>query len=184
MPYFLTSYAFIVSHFVYYTSGNLLVPIWLAYLVSLPQFWRRGRLQESNLDAHTEQAYSKDQRFMWPLHLFVFCDTLNWLWCLCVVSGTNPFAGTTIGCFFENRHGHGLGNAMVFVFVWGYMSGLCGLAGHELIHKRDAFNKSIGTLTFTKMLYSHFLLEHSSGHHRNVATPDDPATAVQGETFY
>ena len=64
------------------------------------------------------------------------------------------------------------------------MGGVNGLAGHELIHKRQVHNKLLGLWTYSKMLYSHFSLEHGSGHHRNVATPEDPATAKQGETFY
>lgn len=64
------------------------------------------------------------------------------------------------------------------------MAGVNGLAGHELIHRREAYNKVIGTFTFSKVLYSHFLLEHNSGHHRNVATPEDSATARVGENFY
>ena len=73
---------------------------------------------------------------------------------------------------------------MLFTFVWGYMAGVNGLAGHELIHRREPYNKALGMFTFTKVLYSHFLLEHNSGHHRNVATPEDSATAWIGENFY
>jgi alkane 1-monooxygenase len=64
------------------------------------------------------------------------------------------------------------------------MAGVTGLAGHELIHKRPSVHKYFGTYTFAKIMYSHFLLEHNSGHHRNVATELDPATAVKGEIFY
>jgi alkane 1-monooxygenase len=35
-----------------------------------------------------------------------------------------------------------------------------------------------------KNLYMHFFIEHNNGHHRNVATPLDPATSKCGETFY
>lgn len=38
--------------------------------------------------------------------------------------------------------------------------------------------------TYSKILYSHFLLEHGSGHHRHIATPHDPATANKGENFF
>ena len=64
------------------------------------------------------------------------------------------------------------------------MAGVNGLAGHELIHKRDPFHKFLGMFTYTKVLYSHFLLEHCNGHHRNIATRDDPATAEHGESLY
>jgi alkane 1-monooxygenase len=42
----------------------------------------------------------------------------------------------------------------------------------------------LGMSTYTKILYSHFLLEHGSGHHRNIATPEDSATARKGEDVY
>lgn len=64
------------------------------------------------------------------------------------------------------------------------MAGVNGLAGHELIHKKENFNKGLGMFTYSKIMYSHFLLEHGSGHHRNVATPEDSATARLGENFY
>ena len=116
--------------------------------------------------------------------MFVLNDFLNWMWCLCIVSEINPLRDTAYGFLFENRHGHSLFNWLVFTFVWGYMAGINGLAGHELIHRRDPFNKLIGMFAFTKILYSHFLLEHANGHHRNVATQEDPATALHGETLY
>ena len=183
-PYFLPSYAFAVSHIVYQMTGNLLVPIWLAYTVNLKNFWRKKTQAETNLDLPSEQAFAKDKRFLLPLYVFVANDLLNWLWCLFLVSGKNPLADTRYSFVFENRHGEGFLNWVVFTFVWGYMAGLSGLAGHELIHKRESVNKVTGVLPFTKILYSHFFLEHSNGHHRHVATEHDPATAKQGETFY
>lgn len=100
------------------------------------------------------------------------------------MSGLNPLAGTDYAFLFESRHNNSLGSWFTFTFVWGYMGGVNGLAGHELIHKTDPANKMIGMFTFTKMLYSHFLLEHSNGHHRNIATPEDSATARKNENFY
>jgi len=64
------------------------------------------------------------------------------------------------------------------------MGGINGLCGHELIHKRNPIHKFVGTVTYSKILYSHFALEHGGGHHRNIATPVDPATAKKGENFY
>jgi hypothetical protein len=85
---------------------------------------------------------------------------------------------------FEDKISNSLSGWCLFTFVWGYMAGVNGLAGHELIHRRETFNKGLGMLTFSKIFYSHFLLEHSSGHHRNVATPEDSATARVGENFF
>lgn len=35
-----------------------------------------------------------------------------------------------------------------------------------------------------KNLYMHFTYEHLYGHHRRVATPEDPATSIKGQTVY
>ena len=85
---------------------------------------------------------------------------MNWIWCLFVVSGSNPLQDTQYSFIFENRHGHGILNQALFAFVWGYMGGVSGLAGHELMHKRELTNKVIGFVPFTKIMYSHFILEH------------------------
>ena len=36
----------------------------------------------------------------------------------------------------------------------------------------------------SKNLYMHFTYEHLYGHHRKVATPEDPATSIKGESLY
>ena len=126
----------------------------------------------------------KDKRFFGPLYVFLLNDALTWFWALCLVSDRNPFAGTDFGYLFENKHGNNWGHWFVFTFVWGYMGGVNGLAGHELIHKKDPINKMLGMFTYSKILYSHFLLEHSNGHHKNVATPEDGASARKNENFY
>jgi alkane 1-monooxygenase len=42
----------------------------------------------------------------------------------------------------------------------------------------------MGTFTFGKFFYAHFFLEHVSGHHKNVATPEDPATPRKGDGLW
>ena len=185
LPYFMASYTFVISHIVYQMTGNLLIPIWLAYMASMSQLWYNKKdYKETNLDRESESLFNKDKRFMLPLYTFVLNDTLNWIWCLFLVSGINPLEHTSASFIFENKHGESVANWAIFTFVWGYMAGLSGLAGHELIHKRESYNKAIGAIPFTKMLYTHFILEHGSGHHRHVGTKDDPATASFGQTFY
>jgi alkane 1-monooxygenase len=55
---------------------------------------------------------------------------------------------------------------------------------HELIHKQSALEKFLGYLLLVNVNYVHWGEEHLSGHHETVATPQDPATAKQGETLY
>lgn len=57
-------------------------------------------------------------------------------------------------------------------------------AGHELLHKKEMVHKLVGNWTYTMFFYSHFLDEHTQGHHKTIATPEDPASADIGESVY
>ena len=53
--------------------------------------------------------------------------------------------------------------------------------GHELGHRTDRFSQFLAKALLVTSLYTHFFIEHNRGHHRNVATPEDPATARKSE---
>ena len=55
---------------------------------------------------------------------------------------------------------------------------------HELIHRKNKFMRGIGVFLLVLCCYGHFRIEHIYGHHLNVATKEDPATARRGENFY
>jgi len=57
------------------------------------------------------------------------------------------------------------------------------VVGHELIHHREGYNKFLGTLATSKLMYCNFLDEHIKGHHKTVSTLEDPATSRKNETF-
>jgi alkane 1-monooxygenase len=185
LPYYQPCMVFVINHlFYYFGNGNLMWTLFIAFGINFPYFrWQaKTPSQEINLDRKSEKQFSADYRFMGPLYMYVLLDSLTWVWAMCVVSGVHPsFMPDSL---FIDRNTQTLGGWLAFVFVWGYMSGVNGLAGHELIHKRNPADKYLGMWTYSKMFYSHFMLEHSSGHHRNIATPEDPATALLGENFY
>jgi alkane 1-monooxygenase len=56
--------------------------------------------------------------------------------------------------------------------------------GHELLHRREKVHKIFGTLAYSKMLYSHFFIQHIRSHHKKVATPLDPSTSRMNESLY
>ncbi|MCK7594496.1 alkane 1-monooxygenase [Pseudomarimonas salicorniae] len=56
--------------------------------------------------------------------------------------------------------------------------------GHELGHKRGALNAWLARLALAPACYGHFVVEHNRGHHVRVATPEDPASARLGESFW
>lgn len=55
---------------------------------------------------------------------------------------------------------------------------------HELIHRSSNFERSLGDWLLAMALYGHFRTEHIAGHHRYVATAEDPATARYNENLY
>ena len=55
---------------------------------------------------------------------------------------------------------------------------------HELGHRRKKFEQWLSKLMLTTALYTHFFIEHNRGHHVWVATPQDPASAQEGESLY
>jgi alkane 1-monooxygenase len=67
----------------------------------------------------------------------------------------------------------------------GLLTGGVGIAyAHELMHRTNRFERALAEMLTTSILYGHFCIEHLAGHHMNVATPNDPATARFGESFY
>jgi len=55
---------------------------------------------------------------------------------------------------------------------------------HEVGHKTDKVSKWIALLMLAPSFYGHFRVEHNQGHHSDVATPRDSATARFGEGYW
>ena len=67
----------------------------------------------------------------------------------------------------------------------GIMCGVIGInVGHELGHRTNRWEQFLGEILLTTSLENHFLPYHNRGHHTNVATPSDPATARKNEPLY
>lgn len=68
--------------------------------------------------------------------------------------------------------------------VAGMTSGLGINTGHELGHKKSRLERTLAKLVLAVPAYGHFSIEHNRGHHRDVATPEDPASSRMGESIY
>lgn len=66
----------------------------------------------------------------------------------------------------------------------GVVGGFCINVGHELGHKRSRLEQTLAKLVLAPTGYGHFFIEHNRGHHRDVATPADPASSRMGESIY
>src|SRR5262245_27778044 len=76
------------------------------------------------------------------------------------------------------------GAFLVVAFTAGFYSGLGINTGHELGHKKQGLERWLARVVLAVPAYGHFGVEHNRGHHRNVATPEDPASSRMGESIY
>jgi alkane 1-monooxygenase len=84
-----------------------------------------------------------------------------------------------------------IGSSPSFVDSLGSIIGmglLCGAFGinvaHELGHRTNKFEQLLAKSLLLTSLYMHFFIEHNKGHHKHVATPNDPSTAKFKQTVY
>jgi alkane 1-monooxygenase len=66
----------------------------------------------------------------------------------------------------------------------GAVAGIGIANAHELGHKKEKVERWLSKLVLAQTGYGHFYVEHNRGHHANVATPEDPASARLGESFW
>ena len=71
------------------------------------------------------------------------------------------------------------------IAVMGLLCGTFGInVGHELGHRVNRFEQTLAKALLLTSLYMHFFTEHNKGHHKRVATPEDPSSARYGEPVY
>ena len=70
------------------------------------------------------------------------------------------------------------------VLASGAVNGIGINTAHELGHKTNGLERWLAKITLAPVAYGHFFVEHNKGHHKNVATPDDPASSKMGESFW
>lgn len=74
------------------------------------------------------------------------------------------------------------------IFSMGLLCGTFGInVAHELGHRVNKYEQVFAKALLLTSLYMHFFIEHNKGHHKNVATPEDPSSARYNEpvfTFY
>jgi alkane 1-monooxygenase len=74
------------------------------------------------------------------------------------------------------------------IMSMGLLVGIFGInVGHELGHRVNKFEQGLAKALLLTSQYMHFFIEHNRGHHKRVATPDDPSSARLNEplfTFY
>jgi len=86
--------------------------------------------------------------------------------------------------WFVATHDLPLHGLIAMVLITGSTGGFCINLGHELGHKNTKLERWMAKIVLAPTGYGHFSIEHNRGHHRDVATPSDPASSRMGESIY
>ena len=89
-----------------------------------------------------------------------------------------------IGAWFVANNQLGWSGLWAISLTVGAISGFGINTGHELGHKKAASDRLAARLVLAVPFYGHFTSEHNAGHHAEVATPEDSASARFGESIY
>ncbi|GAB3128166.1 alkane 1-monooxygenase [Tsukamurella serpentis] len=131
---------------------------------------------EEVMEALENSTYYRWLTFIFlPFHLaslvalcyFLTADSLTWL-----------------GGLYSDGGGLSPVSKIGLTLSLGVVTGIGINTGHELGHKKPDSERWIAKLTLAPAMYGHFFIEHNRGHHVRVATPEDPASARFGETFW
>ncbi len=98
-----------------------------------------------------------------------------------------PVVYGLVGYYLYTLHQGGLQTYEVtgMTLSVGLILGTAGInVAHELGHRSTAYERLMAKVLLLPELYTHFIIEHNLGHHKHVATPEDPATARRGELIY
>jgi alkane 1-monooxygenase len=144
-----------------------LLSVWVGYVL-LPVLDLCLPLDEVNPDKDQEKRLGAQSRWRLPLFVYTVVDLCTVVWFLEYMSQAqlSPFAFLA-----------------VLYTVGNFSTGGINVA-HECMHKQDFWSRSAAYLELGKCLYTHFAIEHVRGHHIQVATPLDPATAKFGQSLY
>ena len=94
------------------------------------------------------------------------------------------YAGLIFACHLWASGGLSTVGSVGLALTVGMVSGIAINTAHELGHKRTSIERRLSRVALAQSGYGHFYIEHNRGHHVRVATPEDPASARLGESFY
>jgi alkane 1-monooxygenase len=94
------------------------------------------------------------------------------------------YAGLVFACWMWAHGGLSTVESIGLALTVAMVSGIAINTAHELGHKRASSERWLSRIALAQSGYGHFYIEHNRGHHVRVATPEDPASARLGESFY
>jgi len=141
-------------------------PMWILGL--MPVLDTVGGVDTSNPPESAVARLEADRFYRWATYLFVPIQYAGFVFSVRLVT------------HLDLRWWDRLGLALTV----GTVSGIAIATAHELGHKPVRIERRLAKVALAPSLYGHFAVEHNWGHHMRVSTPDDPASARLGESFW
>jgi alkane 1-monooxygenase len=94
------------------------------------------------------------------------------------------YAGLIFACWMWSNGDLSVVESIGLALTMGVVGGIAINTAHELGHKRANSERWLSRVALAQTGYGHFFIEHNRGHHVKVATPEDPASARLGESFW
>ena len=117
-------------------------------------------------------------------------SALTWLeqdryyrWCIFLYLPVQ-YAGLVAGCWLITHGDLSVVSRIGLTLTLGGVAGIGINTAHELGHKKESVERLLSKVALAQTCYGHFFIEHNRGHHVRVATPEDPASARLGESFW
>jgi alkane 1-monooxygenase len=155
----------------------------LVHLTGLGVFWFYGPVlifaifplldlaignDESNPPDSVVKWLEQDRYYRWCTYLYIPIQ----------------YAGLVFACWMWAYGNLSTLESVGLALTVAMVSGVAINTAHELGHKRASVERWLSKVALAQSGYGHFFIEHNRGHHVRVATPEDPASARLGESFY
>ena len=168
LKYFLV-YLLPVAVYISFTSKGILTYLpELLFFCIVPILEFLFKVDHKNFDKETAKIEKRNSLYSWILYLTVPVQL-----------------GVLLFFFFKIQDSFTTIEYIGRISSMGLMCGVFGInVGHELGHRENKIEQFLGELLLLTSLNTHFLPYHNGGHHLNVATPNDAATARKNEPLY
>jgi alkane 1-monooxygenase len=158
-----------LAYLAFHSHGWLTYAPMIEAFVLIPLFEIFLRPSQGNLSEIEEEMVQDDPVYDWMIYLIV------------------PITFYLAFDFFSAVQEYGLTvtEKLGRITSMGMICGTLGInVGHELGHRKKPFERFLAKLLLLSSFYMHFYIEHNRGHHKNVSTPEDPASARYGQSVF
>lgn len=179
-----------------FAHGPLVFTTMFSVFVFMPIVEMFSKSSEENFSKEEEKAAAQDKFYDWLVYLMLpiqYIVLFIGLYLIAKPAGffIDIFAVSNPDVFLNGKVWFDVGTAWTPMELVGKVLGMgayCGIVGinlgHELGHRVTQFERIMAKAFLLTSLYMHFFIEHNRGHHRLVATDEDPASSRKGEILY